>query len=211
MGAAIGRQLQRARRRGGGARHDRHGDRRVPALAHRVDVDAGLPGGGVATDGAIRGAARMTFEIELDGRKRAVSIEPAGPGRFHVLMLGKPGAGRRVVRAERSGEFGLTLVLDEASGAGRAFTVTPGSSNGELLVGLDGRTVVVSVDGRRRRASGDSGVHAAGAQPVVAPMPGRVVRVLVGAGDDVAARQSVVVVEAMKMENELRSPKAGRI
>ncbi len=42
-------------------------------------------------------------------------------------------------------------------------------------------------------------------------MPGRVVRVLVGAGDEVAARQSVVVVEAMKMENELRSPKAGRI
>ncbi len=42
-------------------------------------------------------------------------------------------------------------------------------------------------------------------------MPGRVVRVLVAAGDTVAARQGVVVVEAMKMENELRSPKAGRV
>jgi biotin carboxyl carrier protein len=42
-------------------------------------------------------------------------------------------------------------------------------------------------------------------------MPGRVVRVLVAPGQDVAARQGVVVVEAMKMENELRSPKAGRI
>ena len=42
-------------------------------------------------------------------------------------------------------------------------------------------------------------------------MPGRVVRVLVAAGDEVAVRQGVVVVEAMKMENELRSPKAGRI
>ena len=40
-------------------------------------------------------------------------------------------------------------------------------------------------------------------------MPGRVVRVLVAAGDTVAARQGVVVVEAMKMENELRTPKAG--
>jgi len=42
-------------------------------------------------------------------------------------------------------------------------------------------------------------------------MPGRVVRVLVNAGDEVAARQGVVVVEAMKMENELRSPKAGTV
>ena len=42
-------------------------------------------------------------------------------------------------------------------------------------------------------------------------MPGRVVRVLVAPGDVVAARQSVIVVEAMKMENELRSPKAGRV
>jgi biotin carboxyl carrier protein len=42
-------------------------------------------------------------------------------------------------------------------------------------------------------------------------MPGRVVRVLVARGEAVAARQPVVVVEAMKMENELRSPKAGRV
>jgi biotin carboxyl carrier protein len=42
-------------------------------------------------------------------------------------------------------------------------------------------------------------------------MPGRVVRILVGPGDEVTARQPVVVVEAMKMENELRSPKAGRV
>ena len=42
-------------------------------------------------------------------------------------------------------------------------------------------------------------------------MPGRVVRVLVAAGDEVAARQGVVVVEAMKMENELRAPRAGRV
>ena len=42
-------------------------------------------------------------------------------------------------------------------------------------------------------------------------MPGRVVRVLVKPGDDVTLRQGLVVVEAMKMENELGSPKAGRV
>ena len=42
-------------------------------------------------------------------------------------------------------------------------------------------------------------------------MPGRIVRLLVARGDEVAARQPIVVVEAMKMENELRSPKTGRV
>ena len=42
-------------------------------------------------------------------------------------------------------------------------------------------------------------------------MPGRIVKVLVNAGDTVAAQQGLVVVEAMKMENELRAPRAGRV
>jgi biotin carboxyl carrier protein len=81
-----------------------------------------------------------------------------------------------------------------------------------LLVGLDGRTIAASVNARRTgRVAADAGGHAHGEQAVAAPMPGRVVRILVAPGDQVAARQGVVVVEAMKMENELRSPKAGRI
>ena len=46
---------------------------------------------------------------------------------------------------------------------------------------------------------------------VTAPMPGRVVRVLSAPGADVAAGQGLVVIEAMKMENELRAPRAGRV
>jgi biotin carboxyl carrier protein len=64
---------------------------------------------------------------------------------------------------------------------------------------------------RTGRGGADAGGAAHGEQKVVAPMPGRVVRVLVAAGDAVERRQPVVVVEAMKMENELRSPKAGRV
>jgi biotin carboxyl carrier protein len=54
-------------------------------------------------------------------------------------------------------------------------------------------------------------VAAAGEHRVLAPMPGRVVRVLVSPGQEVAPRQGLVVVEAMKMENEIASPKAGRV
>lgn len=58
----------------------------------------------------------------------------------------------------------------------------------------------------RSRASGDDG---RGPRKLVAPMPGKVVRVLVQEGTDVEAGQGVVVVEAMKMQNEIKSPKKG--
>ena len=99
-----------------------------------------------------------------------------------------------------------------APAAAATITVAPaatGADAGELLVGLEGRLVAVSVDGRRRRGGPDGAAGGDGEQAVTAPMPGRVVRVLVAPGDTVAARQGVVVVEAMKMENELRTPKAG--
>jgi pyruvate carboxylase subunit B len=54
-------------------------------------------------------------------------------------------------------------------------------------------------------------VQAEGRQQVVAPMPGKVVRVLVSAGEQVEAGQGLLVVEAMKMQNEIRSPKSGTV
>lgn len=63
-----------------------------------------------------------------------------------------------------------------------------------------------SLQGRRRAGGG-----AAGPRAVKAPMPGRVVRVLAAVGDEVAEQQGVIVIEAMKMQNELKSPKAGKV
>jgi biotin carboxyl carrier protein len=62
-----------------------------------------------------------------------------------------------------------------------------------------------------RFGRGTGAAQAAGTQQVLAPMPGKVVKILVKAGDEVKARQGLVVIEAMKMENELRSPKDGRV
>jgi biotin carboxyl carrier protein len=61
----------------------------------------------------------------------------------------------------------------------------------------------------RRNRSGVA--EAEGRQQVLAPMPGKIVRVLVGAGDAVEAKQGLLVVEAMKMQNEIRSPKSGTV
>jgi biotin carboxyl carrier protein len=64
---------------------------------------------------------------------------------------------------------------------------------------------------KRWAARGAPAGAGSGPQRVTAPMPGKVVRVLVAAGDEVKARQGLVVVEAMKMENELRAARDGRV
>ncbi|HMD36978.1 MAG TPA: acetyl-CoA carboxylase biotin carboxyl carrier protein subunit, partial [Vicinamibacterales bacterium] len=71
--------------------------------------------------------------------------------------------------------------------------------------------IAVTVDGRRQRARGAATDTGSGPQRIAAPMPGKVVRVLVKAGDAVQARQPIVVVEAMKMENELRAERDGTV
>ena len=149
----------------------------------------------------------MTFEIELGGRSRRVAIDPAGGTRFRVTIDDVV----HVVDAVRVGPSGLSLLVDGDASLSRYAEVVAGPG-GESLVWLDGQSATAMVDGRRpRRHRGDAAAHAEGAQAIVSPMPGRVVRILVAPGDEVAARQPVVVVEAMKMENELRSPKAGRV
>ena len=151
----------------------------------------------------------MTFEIDVNGRTRSVSIERTGNhDRFRVTVDGKT----TLVDVQRSSDYGLSLLFPENGQDGVRISLAPGIVPGELLAYLAGRTAPVIVNGRRTgRAGADTGAGADGEQKITAPMPGRVVRVLVAPGDDVEARQPVVVVEAMKMENELRSPKAGRI
>lgn len=147
----------------------------------------------------------MTFEIEIDGRTRAVSVERIDSGRYRVVVDGTA----HVVNAARVDGFGLSLLLEGGNARSREVQVAPFGAAGELLAVIEGRAVAVTVNGRRSRRGADAQGQSAGERPVLAPMPGRIVRVLVGAGDEVVARQPLVVVEAMKMENELRAPKAG--
>ncbi len=68
---------------------------------------------------------------------------------------------------------------------------------------------VTLTDPKRLRSGQSSSAHHAGAADIVSPMPGKVVRVLVEPGANVEAGTGVIVVEAMKMQNEMKSPKAG--
>ena len=92
--------------------------------------------------------------------------------------------------------------------------VRPGKSRGLYTLWLDGyRFEAEALDERTRTIRDMSAVVAgpSGPAPIVAPMPGLVVRVNAQVGDQVQAGQGVVVMEAMKMENELRAQAAGRI
>ncbi|HEY2431189.1 MAG TPA: biotin/lipoyl-containing protein [Vicinamibacterales bacterium] len=150
----------------------------------------------------------MTFEIEVNGRSRSVSIERAGDSRFRVTVDGEVA----LVDAQRVGAYGVSLLFPDASSRSARVAVAPGPTPGEQLAYLQGRIASLAVNARRTgRGAADSDAATHGEQRVTAPMPGRVVRVLVSPGDAVEARQPLVVVEAMKMENELRSPKSGHV
>ncbi len=150
----------------------------------------------------------MTFEVEIAGRMRTCVIERVGADaahRFRVTVDGDPVE----VDCTRT-DLGLScLFLADGRSVDVAITDRP---NGEWLAQLPHVDIVAEVDRRRNvRHGAADGADRPGEQRVLAPMPGRIVRVLVKPGDEVAVRQGLIVVEAMKMENELGSPKAGRV
>lgn len=137
------------------------------------------------TGGTTRHIERRGAQLFLDGRPVDVDAVKAGPA-WSILV------GRRsyeVFLAERA--------------------------PGELIAHVNGRAVTARggpprFGSHRARAGGTARNAAAdGPRRVAAPMPGRIAKVLVRVGDRVTAQQGLVVVEAMKMENELRSPRAG--
>jgi biotin carboxyl carrier protein len=159
----------------------------------------------------------MTFEVEINGTRTSVAIESVGAvskdgGAFRVVLrdLANPAAPpvHRDLHAART-DLGLSLIFDD--GRQSVDVATTDRAAGECLVQLPHSTIVAVVDGRRFERAGASDTGGTGEQRVTAPMPGRIVRILVKAGDTVSARQGLVVVEAMKMENELTVPRAGRV
>ena len=155
------------------------------------------------------GRGRARFEVEVAGRSRQVEVTPAEDGRLAVTW-GDPVTAIHVTRladVTRLASGALSLVLGDSGHASHEITGHE-TAPGELLLGFDGRRVQVRVADQRRRKSA-AAAPVEGEAPVMAPMPGKVVRVLAAIGDTVEEGQGLAVVEAMKMENEVPSPAAG--
>jgi biotin carboxyl carrier protein len=107
----------------------------------------------------------------------------------------------------RRAEPGVYSVLID----GRSYEARVEEGDGGVVVIIDGHRFPLEVRDPRRLTRRAAFAGAAGRQTITAPMPGKVVRVLAAVGDVVEAGQGILVVEAMKMQNELRASKAGRV
>ena len=151
--------------------------------------------------------ASTPIEIEVGGTVHRVTVErdPSAPERLRVCW----GEIVRLVDARRLDVQTLSFVEIGDDATSFEARVLAGDSRGTLDVTIDGVLVRASVNAGRSVAGGDPGGTSQGPHEVLAPMPGKVVRILVQEGDSVEAKQGVVVVEAMKMENELATSCAG--
>ncbi len=150
---------------------------------------------------------KLTAEIEdekfmLDVRREGERVAAEINGRRYELEAREP---------EKSAYL---LISDGRIYECRVDNGAPGAQQQggarEVRVGDRSYSVALS-DPKRLRDAKTSGADAGGRASIVAPMPGKVVRVMVAQGATVEAGDGLVVVEAMKMQNEMKSPKSGKV
>jgi biotin carboxyl carrier protein len=145
----------------------------------------------------------MKLTLTINGREDRIEILAPQPAcRFR---LGDGDEREANVESPQTGVF--SVLLD-----GRSYDAyveeTPA---GIVVVVIDGYRFEVEASDPRRWSRKSGGRLGDKVQSIVSPMPGKVVRVLVAAGDAVGAGQGIVVVEAMKMQNELKASRAGTV
>src|SRR5918995_7432235 len=143
----------------------------------------------------------MRLDATVDGRQVHVEVRGGG-GRYTVVLDGQPLA----VDAQAEGDGSLSLIID-----GRSDSAALEPRPRGYTVHLREDSLEVELVEGARGGGGGARPAAAGPLRVRAPMPGRLVRVLVEPGQEGRAGGGLVVMEAMKMENELRAPRAGRV
>jgi biotin carboxyl carrier protein len=145
------------------------------------------------------------MKLNLHGVNGEQSIEIAGDAPVYRFRLG--GAPERTANVETPEPNVYSVLLD-----GRMYDArVEETAAGGLVIVIDGYRFEMEVRDPRRWSRKDAARGADGLETVAAPMPGKIVRVLVAPGDEVEAGQGLLVVEAMKMQNEMKASRAGRI
>lgn len=145
----------------------------------------------------------MTFTLEIEGQTRRVDIDPAdSPGRWRIRLDGEEiEADAHLLRPGI-----LSLVI-----AGQSHRIVLDPHPSEPALHIRAQRVPFRIEDPRSLRSRRRHARSDGPVPLKASMPGRVVRLLVEKGESVAAHQGILVMEAMKMQNELQSPQDGRV
>lgn len=153
----------------------------------------------------------MQYQIEVGDAVRTVKVEREGEvfrvsvdGHAHLVDVRRIDGNTLSLLFQPNGHDGCRRSVEAA--------IVVGRERGRLDVHVAGRSVPVQLrSGSTTRRGRDAGSQGTGPQRIVAPMPGKIARVLVQPGDSVKARQGLVVVEAMKMENELKAARDGHV
>ena len=145
----------------------------------------------------------MKFEAVINGARRTVEIEHDG-SRWRISLDGES------IDADAL-EIAPNIFSILLNGNSHEVRVTPTAAGALTLQTGHQEFTAEVVDPRAWRGRRHGALEAEGRQQVLAPMPGKIVRVLVQAGEKVEAGQGLLVVEAMKMQNEIRSPKSGTV
>ncbi|MDX6443538.1 MAG: hypothetical protein QOH71_612 [Blastocatellia bacterium] len=143
---------------------------------------------------ALIGTDQTEIEIRVDGGRVFAEIDD----RRYELEVYESGAG------------GYLLILDGQVFDCRVEGQAESGKQVDVIVGTTNYAITLT-DRRRLTSATATGAHGDNSARIVAPMPGKVVRVLVEIGSEVAAGDGIIVVEAMKMQNEMKSPKAGKV
>lgn len=136
-----------------------------------------------------------------DGTVHSVQVERLDAS--YRVSASEPSLQASVARTSESGPWSVV------TGPGDSFEATVERRDGELHVEVDHRRFVFAVGAAGVGAGPDA--HPGGRVEVKAPMPGKVVKLLVAQGERVRVGQPVLLFEAMKMQNELRSPREGTV
>jgi biotin carboxyl carrier protein len=145
----------------------------------------------------------VKYEVLLAGKTRVVELEQQN-GTWKFYLDGNPLDANAVEVAPHT--FSVLL-----NGESHQIRIAP-RPDGTLTLHAGPAEYHAEIsDPRSWRGRRHGALEAEGRQQIAAPMPGKVVRILVKQGDTVEAGQGLLVVEAMKMQNEIRSPKSGKI
>ena len=153
----------------------------------------------------------MQCAVIINGARRSVEFTapPKGTSRVTFSIDGRT-VDADAIRISRAaaGAYSILSILI----GGRSLEVTVEESSAGLLARAGGREFRAEIiDPRSWRRGRGGAMELEGRQQLIAPMPGKIVRVLVAAGEQVKAGQGLLVIEAMKMQNEIRSPRSGTV
>ena len=148
-------------------------------------------------------APLMRYTATIGGSEHDVDVEELAAHKLRLAFGGQ----KFDVDLRETGTGSLSVIIGN-----RAFDFDVVRDGDQTVVAWrDGSLRINLADRARRQLAARASRSVSGRIEIKAMMPGRVVQVLLKAGDEVTKDQGVVVVEAMKMENELKSPKAGKI